>query len=179
MKVFVIIPAAGLARAWLRPRLQDQERAPSKQFKELGGVPILVHTLRQFAAAPAVHEIVVALRKDEIAGFRAQLEKQYPEILRKPGTGGGRRTSARFGRHALRASLQIPTTSCSSTTPCARLSLPRYPRIQPAESIMRQLRVCRRRHRKAGRSHRRWRDHQGDDSSRECGHGANPARLSL
>ena len=35
-----------------------------------------------FAETHAVHEIVVALRKDEIAGFRAQLEKQYPEILR-------------------------------------------------------------------------------------------------
>jgi len=58
--------------------------APTKQFKELGGVPILVHTLRVFARTPAIHKIVVALRKDEIAGFRAQLEKQYPEILKKP-----------------------------------------------------------------------------------------------
>ncbi len=57
--------------------------APSKQFKELGGVPILVHTLRVFAATPAVYEIVVALRKDEIAGFRTQFEKQFPEILSK------------------------------------------------------------------------------------------------
>jgi 2-C-methyl-D-erythritol 4-phosphate cytidylyltransferase len=62
---------------------KSKEKAPSKQFKELGGVPILVHTLRKFAATPSVHEIVVALRQDEIAGFRAQLETQYPEILRK------------------------------------------------------------------------------------------------
>ena len=79
MKVFVIIPAAGLGTRMAPP----SATAPTKQFKELGGIPILVHTLRVFAATPVVHEIIVALRKDEIAGFRAQLEKQYPEILRK------------------------------------------------------------------------------------------------
>jgi 2-C-methyl-D-erythritol 4-phosphate cytidylyltransferase len=79
MKVFVIIPAAGLGTRMAPP----SATAPTKQFKELDGVPILVHTLRVFAATPAVHEIVVALRKDEIAGFSAQLEKQYPEILKK------------------------------------------------------------------------------------------------
>ena len=84
MKVFVIVPAAGLGTrmAPLSPG-KIRKESPSKQFKDLGGVPILVRTLRQFAAAAAVHEIVVALRKDEIAGFRAQIEKQYPEILKK------------------------------------------------------------------------------------------------
>jgi 2-C-methyl-D-erythritol 4-phosphate cytidylyltransferase len=84
MKVFVIIPAAGLGTRMAPPSTKNRKQVPSKQFKELGGVPILVHTLRKFAAAEAVHEIVVALRKDEIAGFSSQLEKQYREILRKP-----------------------------------------------------------------------------------------------
>src|SRR5271154_7526312 len=88
MKVFVIVPAAGLGTRMAplsaasraeRPR----KKAPSKQFKELGGVPILVHTLRKFAATPAVYEIIVALRRDEIAGFRTQVERQFPEILSK------------------------------------------------------------------------------------------------
>lgn len=83
MKVFVIIPAAGLGTRMASPSAKAKKKAPSKQFKELGGVPILVRTLRKFAATPAVYEIVVALRKDEIAGFRAQVEKQYPEILNK------------------------------------------------------------------------------------------------
>lgn len=84
MKVFVIIPAAGLGTRMAPPSPPKAKgKSPTKQFKELGGVPILVHTLRKFAATPAVHEIVVALRKDEIAGFRTQLEKQYPEILHK------------------------------------------------------------------------------------------------
>lgn len=82
MKVFVIIPAAGLGtRMAPVSTAKSHRKAPSKQFKELGGVPILVRTLRKFVATPAVYEIVVALRKDEIAGFRTQLEKQYPEVL--------------------------------------------------------------------------------------------------
>lgn len=81
MKVFVIVPAAGLGTR-MAPVATDKKKSPSKQFKQLGGVPILVHTLRNITACPAVYEIVIALRKNEISGFRAQLEKQYPEILR-------------------------------------------------------------------------------------------------
>ena len=84
MKVFVIVPAAGLGTRMGSPSsTKARKRAPSKQFKELGGVPILLHTLRKFVASPEVYEIIVALRKDEIAGFRTQLERQYPEILDK------------------------------------------------------------------------------------------------
>jgi 2-C-methyl-D-erythritol 4-phosphate cytidylyltransferase len=84
MKVFVIVPAAGLGTRMAPPSAaKARKKGPSKQFKELDGVPILVHTLRKFVAAPAVYEIVVALRKNEIAGFRTQMEKQYPEILNK------------------------------------------------------------------------------------------------
>jgi 2-C-methyl-D-erythritol 4-phosphate cytidylyltransferase len=84
MKVFVIVPAAGLGTRMASPSAtKAKKKALSKQFKELGGVPILVHTLRKFVASPEVYEIIVALRKDEIAGFRTQLEKQFPEILNK------------------------------------------------------------------------------------------------
>jgi len=89
MKVFVIIPAAGLGTRMAPPssarakKETPKKESPSKQFKELGGIPILVRTLQKFAAVPAVYEIVVALRKDEISGFCTQLEKQYPDILNK------------------------------------------------------------------------------------------------
>jgi 2-C-methyl-D-erythritol 4-phosphate cytidylyltransferase len=88
MKVFVIIPAAGLGTRMAPPstapsKEKPKKKTPSKQFKDLGGVPILIHTLRKFAAVPAIQEIIVALRPDEIAGFRAQLETQYPEFLTK------------------------------------------------------------------------------------------------
>jgi len=84
MKVFVIVPAAGLGTRMAPPSdTKTKKRSPSKQFKELGGIPILVHTLRKFAASPEVYEIIVALRKNEISGFRTQVEKQFPEILNK------------------------------------------------------------------------------------------------
>jgi 2-C-methyl-D-erythritol 4-phosphate cytidylyltransferase len=79
VKVIAIIPAAGLgtrmAAAEAAPR-SVVGKAPSKQFAELHGVPILVHTLRKFAASPRVSEIYVALRKAEADSFRPRLEKE-------------------------------------------------------------------------------------------------------
>lgn len=50
-----------------------QAHARSKQFLELDGVPILIHTLRKFAAAPQVDSIWIAMRRAEIDGFRSTL----------------------------------------------------------------------------------------------------------
>jgi 2-C-methyl-D-erythritol 4-phosphate cytidylyltransferase len=84
MKVVVIIPAAGLGTR-MAPALGTREKkaAPSKQFAELGGTPILIHTLRKFAASREISEIYVALRKNEIATFRDRLEKETKEVLQK------------------------------------------------------------------------------------------------
>ena len=88
MKVIVIIPAAGLgtrmapmpsaldARAKTKPH-------PSKQFTELAGTPILIHTVRRFAAVDAVSEIWIALRENEIEGFRERLRKEAKDLLKK------------------------------------------------------------------------------------------------
>jgi 2-C-methyl-D-erythritol 4-phosphate cytidylyltransferase len=84
MKVVVIIPAAGLGtRMAPATGTRGKKTAPSKQFTELGGTPILLHTLRKFAASPEVSEIYVALRKNEIAPFRARLEREAKDILHK------------------------------------------------------------------------------------------------
>jgi len=50
-----------------------QVPARSKQFLELDGVPILIHTLRKFAAAPQIDSIWIAMRKGEIDGFASTL----------------------------------------------------------------------------------------------------------
>jgi 2-C-methyl-D-erythritol 4-phosphate cytidylyltransferase len=71
MKVIVIIPAAGLGTR-MAP-VTSKGKSPSKQFTELGGTPILTHTIRKFAASPKINEIVVALRKDEMSGFQERL----------------------------------------------------------------------------------------------------------
>jgi len=84
MKVIVIIPAAGLGtRMTSAPSARGKKPAASKQFTELGGTPILIHTLRKFAASPEVSEIYVALRANEMAGFRSRLEKEAKDILQK------------------------------------------------------------------------------------------------
>jgi 2-C-methyl-D-erythritol 4-phosphate cytidylyltransferase len=84
MKVVVIIPAAGLGtRMAPVPSAKDKNPHPSKQFTELAGTPILIHTLRKFAAVAAVSEIWVALRENEIDAFRERLEKEAKDVLAK------------------------------------------------------------------------------------------------
>lgn len=79
MKVIVIIPAAGLGTrmAGASPGVKRK----SKQFFELNGTPILIHTLRKFARCDRVDEVVVALRTSEAAEFLKQVEQ---EGFRKP-----------------------------------------------------------------------------------------------
>ena len=79
MKVIVVIPAAGLGTRMSAAR--GARNNTSKQFFELQGTPILVHTLRKFAQCAEVGEIVVAMRKNEAASFQRQIEK---EGLNKP-----------------------------------------------------------------------------------------------
>jgi len=86
MKVIVIIPAAGLGTrmAPVSAGAKGKQKAsPSKQFTELGGTPILIHTLRKFAAVDAVSEIWIALRENEIAAFRARLDSEAKDVLKK------------------------------------------------------------------------------------------------
>ena len=86
MKVVVIIPAAGLGTrmAPAHSAGDGQKKArTSKQFTELGGTPILIHTLRKFAAVNAVNEIWIALRQNEISPFQARLKSEAKDIFGK------------------------------------------------------------------------------------------------
>jgi 2-C-methyl-D-erythritol 4-phosphate cytidylyltransferase len=87
MKVVVIIPAAGLGtRMAPMPSAMDAKTRkphPSKQFTDLAGTPILIHTLRKFAAVDAVSEIWIALRENEIEGFRERLGKEAKDVVKK------------------------------------------------------------------------------------------------
>jgi 2-C-methyl-D-erythritol 4-phosphate cytidylyltransferase len=65
MKVSVILPAAGLGTRMGRA-VPEKAGTSRKQFMLLEGSPILLHTIRKFASTPAVTEIVVALRAEEI-----------------------------------------------------------------------------------------------------------------
>src|SRR5215813_8995907 len=87
MKVVAIIPAAGLGtRMAPVPSAMDakaKKAQPSKQFTDLAGTPILIHTLRKFASVNEVSEIWIALRENEIGPFRERLKKETAEVLKK------------------------------------------------------------------------------------------------
>jgi 2-C-methyl-D-erythritol 4-phosphate cytidylyltransferase len=84
MKVFVIIPAAGLGtRMASVPAGKAAKPAATKQFLELDGVPVLVHTLRAFAKSAEVNQIIIALRKPEMDAFRERMAKEAKEILKR------------------------------------------------------------------------------------------------
>jgi len=59
MSVFVILPAAGIGT-----RMASSGSAP-KQFLEIKGLPILVHSIQAFLAVPEVTGIYLAVRESE------------------------------------------------------------------------------------------------------------------
>ena len=65
MQVFAILPAAGLGTRMAGPQ--------PKQFLALDGIPILIHSLRAFAAVERITEIYVAVRKTEMERVQAQV----------------------------------------------------------------------------------------------------------
>jgi 2-C-methyl-D-erythritol 4-phosphate cytidylyltransferase len=80
MKVTVILPAAGLGTRMGRT-VPEKAGTSRKQFMLLEGSPILLHTIRKFASLPAVSEIVVALRAEDMDWVRELLRA---EKLSKP-----------------------------------------------------------------------------------------------
>jgi 2-C-methyl-D-erythritol 4-phosphate cytidylyltransferase len=77
MKVAVILPAAGLGT---RMGKGTAERAGTsrKQFMLLDGSPILMHTVRKFAASPRVGEIVIAVRAEDTEWVRELVLHEFP-----------------------------------------------------------------------------------------------------
>ncbi len=65
MQVFVILPAAGVGTR--------MAASQPKQFLELNGLPILIHSLRAFAAVPSVTAIYVAVRANEMDRVASQV----------------------------------------------------------------------------------------------------------
>ncbi len=84
MKVVVIIPAAGLGtRMASAPGAKSKKQGASKQFTELAGTPILIHTLRRFCSSPEIAEIYVALRASDMEGFAERLESSAKDLPRQ------------------------------------------------------------------------------------------------
>ncbi|MBV8629448.1 MAG: 2-C-methyl-D-erythritol 4-phosphate cytidylyltransferase [Silvibacterium sp.] len=70
MQVFVILPAAGLGT---RMSAGHSSITAPKQFLELAGVPVLIHTLRAFAEVPRVAAMYVAVRPNEMDRVSVQI----------------------------------------------------------------------------------------------------------
>jgi 2-C-methyl-D-erythritol 4-phosphate cytidylyltransferase len=68
MKVSVILPAAGLGT-----RMGTAEK---KQFLQLEGAPILVHTLRRLAKSPRLSEFIIACRAEDSADVEQMLTSE-------------------------------------------------------------------------------------------------------
>ena len=117
MKVVVIIPAAGFgtrmapvpsAAISTSAGTKTKKPHPSKQFTELAGTPILIHTLRKFAAVDAVAEIWIALRENEIEGFRKQMEKEACRLKKRMELVIGGEHRQQSVEHALNAIAAAP-----------------------------------------------------------------------
>jgi len=80
MKVAVILPAAGLGTRMGRTSAETAGTS-RKQFMLLDGSPILLHTVRKFAASDRVREIVVVLRREDLESVGELLRA---EIRNKP-----------------------------------------------------------------------------------------------
>ncbi len=93
MQVFAILPAAGLGTRMAGPQ--------PKQFLILDGIPILIHSLRAFAAVKRVTAIYVAVRNTEMERVQAQIaEYGFADRVRVVEGGENRQESV---SHALAA----------------------------------------------------------------------------
>jgi len=77
MKVAVILPAAGLGTR-MGKGSAEKTGTSRKQFMLLEGSPILIHTVRKFAASERVAEIVVAVRPENLEWVAAMLSREFP-----------------------------------------------------------------------------------------------------
>jgi 2-C-methyl-D-erythritol 4-phosphate cytidylyltransferase len=77
-RIFAILPAAGLGT-----RMGAET---PKQFLELDGTPIVIHTVRRVASCALITDIVVATRADVVASLEASLRaekfKQKVSVIR-------------------------------------------------------------------------------------------------
>ncbi|HXT63590.1 MAG TPA: 2-C-methyl-D-erythritol 4-phosphate cytidylyltransferase [Pyrinomonadaceae bacterium] len=70
-----------------------------KQFLELGGVPVIIHTLRQFERCKQINEVITVLPAEDTAGFESLAQKFELKKAKRAIAGGA--TRARSVRNGL------------------------------------------------------------------------------
>ena len=74
-----------------------------KQFIELDGVPIIIHTLRQFERSREINEVVAVLPSEEVAGFHSLAQQfQLKKFVRAVAGGATRAQSVRAALSSIR-----------------------------------------------------------------------------
>ena len=74
-----------------------------KQFVELDGVPIIIHTLRQFERSREINEVVAVLPSEEVAGFHSLAQQfQLKKFARAVAGGATRAQSVRSALSSIR-----------------------------------------------------------------------------
>ncbi|HEX8844258.1 MAG TPA: 2-C-methyl-D-erythritol 4-phosphate cytidylyltransferase [Pyrinomonadaceae bacterium] len=75
-----------------------------KQFLEIAGTPVIIHTLKKFEQCAAIHEVIVVLPARDTAKFLAEAGKYHLGKLARVVPGGATRAeSVRRGLQAVRA----------------------------------------------------------------------------
>jgi 2-C-methyl-D-erythritol 4-phosphate cytidylyltransferase len=90
MKVAVIVPAAGLGTRMGRSSA-EKTGTSRKQFMLLEGSPIMLHTVRKFAASGRVEKIVVAVRAEDLDWVGEMLAREFPKSVVRVVEGGNSR----------------------------------------------------------------------------------------
>src|SRR6476660_7235894 len=85
-RTVALIPAAGLGL-----RLGGAVR---KQFRPLGGLPLLVHSLRVFQSSPVIDAVILAVPEADLQYCRMEIIE--PHGFSKVTRGGGRERTAGF-----------------------------------------------------------------------------------
>jgi 2-C-methyl-D-erythritol 4-phosphate cytidylyltransferase len=85
-RIAAILPAAGLGT-----RMGAET---PKQFLELDGTPIVIHSLRRITSCPLVTDIIVATRADEVTRLRERIaEEKFKQAVRVVKGGDSRQDS--------------------------------------------------------------------------------------
>ena len=178
MKVAVILPAAGLGTR-MGKGSAEKTGTSRKQFMLLEGSPILIHTVRKFAASDRVAEIVVAVRAEDLEWVGAMLAREFP----------GRRVRAVEGGNSRQQSVENALATLGPETRPGggpRRGAAVHRSGNHSQGVRRSGRD-RRRHRgraggghgEAGEPRHRPRAHPGHPAAREAGDGADAAGVPL
>ena len=106
MKVSVILPAAG--RGTRMKAAAAAAGTSRKQFMQLEGEPVLVHTVRKFVACPLVTEVVIALRGEDLEWVEAVIRDQgFTKPVRTVAGGDSRQQSVENALASLGADVEV------------------------------------------------------------------------